>query len=79
MYPKASVGSTFGWEKVAPSVLSWVLLRVRLSVPVRVTFRVVWKERRRRVLLLVGLRKGSPRESRCTQRLPLGALFDGRK
>lgn len=42
-----------------------------------VIFRVVWKERRRRVLCPARLRKGSPGEFRCTQRLPLGALFDG--
>lgn len=31
------------------------------------------------VRLHVGLRKGSPGEFRCNQRLPLGACFDGRK
>lgn len=35
---------------MAPYVFFRVLIRVRLSVPVRVTFRVVWKERRCGVL-----------------------------
>ena len=45
----------------------------------RVIFRVARKQRTRRVLLHVGLRKGSPGHFTCTQSLPLGALLDGRK
>lgn len=40
--------------KGAPCAFSGVLFKIRLSVPVRVTFRVVWKGRRHRVLLCVG-------------------------
>lgn len=40
---------------------------------------MLFENRMRRVPLCVGLRKISPREFSCTQRLLLGALFDGRK
>ena len=48
-------------EKQATSVFFRVLIRVMFSVRVRVMFRVVWKEIKRRVLLSVGLYKGSRR------------------
>ena len=67
------------WVIVRVSVSFRIRVRFKFSVTVMDTFRIVWKWRRHRVLLCVGLRKGSPREFRCTQRLPLGALFDGRK
>jgi hypothetical protein len=48
-------------------------------MPGRAMFRVAQKERTQRDQLHVGLREGSPGEFTCTQSLPLGALFDGRK
>ena len=43
----------------------------------RIIFRVAHKQRTWRVQWHVGLRKGSPGEFSCTQRLPLGAFLDG--
>lgn len=53
-------------------------MRVRLNVRFMVMFRFAWKKRKHRVLLCVGLHEGSLTEFRTTQRLQLGALFDGR-
>ena len=45
----------------------------------RVIHRVAVKQRNRSIELHAGLNKGSPGEFSCTQSLPLGALFEGRK
>ena len=47
-------------------------------MPARAIFRFAVKERIWRVQLHVGLRKGSAGEFSCTQRIPFGALLDGR-
>ena len=64
----------WGWECVfwGPNFQS-------SPMPARVIFSVPRKQRTRKVQFHVGLNKGSPGEFSCTQSLPLGALFEGRK
>ena len=62
-----------GFERVF-----WIPIFHSSQIPGRAMFPVAQKERRQGVQLHVGLCEGSPGEFSCTQRLPLGALLDGR-
>lgn len=66
----------FSWEHFLMGETGSVCgFRVICRVRFRVTFRVVWTERKRGILLCVGLREGSQMKFRSTRRLQLGAIF----
>ena len=79
LVPKAFLWGHFWMGEKGSQRISWGLIFHSSSMPARAMFSDARKKRTQRVQLHVGLRKGSPGEFTCTQRLPLGALLDGPK
>ena len=79
LVPKAFLWGHFWIGEKGLERISWDLIFHSSPMPARAMFMDTRKQRTWSVQLHVGLRKGSPGEFICTQRLPLGALLHGPK